>query len=169
MRRRIRHAAVAVVAAGAVAGAGVLTAPRHHHSGSQAPVASSIVLGPMGVPGSALNPAVTQATIGSTICVPGWTATVRPPASYTSTLKVHQIAERHYADTNPADFEEDHAASLGLGGSPTSPVDLWPESLPLAKQDDLVEVRLQREVCAGQIGLDAARAQIWALKVAHGL
>jgi DNA-binding CsgD family transcriptional regulator len=31
----------------------------------------------------AYNPAVTQATIGRTICVSGWTATIRPSSSYT--------------------------------------------------------------------------------------
>src|SRR3712207_3940055 len=41
----------------------------------------------------ALNPDVTQATIGSTICVRGWTRTIRPPSSYTSALKVEQLAE----------------------------------------------------------------------------
>jgi serine protease inhibitor len=40
-----------------------------------------------------LNPAVTQATIGSTICVMGWTDTIRPPTSYTNALKVQQIGE----------------------------------------------------------------------------
>src|SRR5581483_9064980 len=39
----------------------------------------------------ALNPAVTQATIGATICRRGWTATVRPPGSYTNALKVQQM------------------------------------------------------------------------------
>jgi hypothetical protein len=29
----------------------------------------------------ALNPDVTQASIGSTICVSGWTATIRPPTA----------------------------------------------------------------------------------------
>jgi hypothetical protein len=35
---------------------------------------------------------VTQATIGKTVCVKGWTATIRPPASYTSALKRTQLA-----------------------------------------------------------------------------
>src|SRR5438045_2342486 len=35
---------------------------------------------------------VTQATISSTICVRGWTATIRPPASYTNALKRAQLA-----------------------------------------------------------------------------
>ena len=39
-----------------------------------------------------LNPAVTQSTIDQTICVSGWTATVRPPESNTESLKRKQIA-----------------------------------------------------------------------------
>ena len=45
---------------------------------------------------------VTQATISSTICKTGWTATIRPPASYTNALKRAQLAEWHYADQNPS-------------------------------------------------------------------
>ena len=33
------------------------------------------------------NPEVTQANIQQTICVTGWAATIRPPHSYTDTLK----------------------------------------------------------------------------------
>lgn len=42
------------------------------------------------------NPAVTQENIQDTICVNGWTATVRPPSSYTNTLKKKQIDQYHY-------------------------------------------------------------------------
>jgi hypothetical protein len=46
----------------------------------------------IGLPNPALtpgatNPDVTQDTISTTICVPGWTKTVRPPISYTNPLK----------------------------------------------------------------------------------
>jgi hypothetical protein len=34
-----------------------------------------------------VNPDVTQGNIQQTICVRGWTATIRPPASYTNTQK----------------------------------------------------------------------------------
>ena len=73
------------------------------------------------------NPDVTQDTIDSTICVSGWTATVRPPASYTTALKIQQIADYGYTDTSTADYEEDHFIPLELGGSPTDPGNLWPE------------------------------------------
>jgi hypothetical protein len=45
------------------------------------------------------NPNVRQGTIGSTICVSGWTATVRPPTSYTNPLKTQQI--RQYGTPTP--------------------------------------------------------------------
>jgi hypothetical protein len=40
-----------------------------------------------------LNPAVTQATIEQTICVRGWTKTVRPPVSYTGSVKHKMMAD----------------------------------------------------------------------------
>jgi hypothetical protein len=67
-----------------------------------------------------LNPDVTQANINSTICVAGWTATVRPPASYTSKLKKIQLPP----DANPKAYEEDHIVPLACGGSPTEPTNL---------------------------------------------
>jgi hypothetical protein len=56
----------------------------------------------------AINPAVTQETIGSTICVSGWTRTIRPPSEYTTALKRQQIREFGYADRKLSDYEEDH-------------------------------------------------------------
>jgi hypothetical protein len=77
----------------------------------------------------ALNLDVTQATIHQTICVRGWTATVRPPVSYTDQLKRQQMVQ--YGETGPPSaFEEDHLIPLEAGGSPTSPSNLGqsPES-----------------------------------------
>jgi len=45
----------------------------------------------------ALNPSVTQANIHSTICVPGYTKTIRPPASYTTALKIRQLSTLPYS------------------------------------------------------------------------
>ena len=123
---------------------------------------------PVLTPG-ALNPAVTQATIGSTVCVSGWTATIRPPSSYTTGLKIEQMAEYGYTDTSTSDYEEDHLISLELGGAPTDPRNLWPEpytaSLPDgrptgAHTKDGFETRLKNEVCAGSISLATAQSEI---------
>jgi hypothetical protein len=119
---------------------------------------------PVCTPGST-NPSVTQSTIDSTICVSGWTSTVRPPTSYTNPLKVKQIAEYGYRDTNTADYEEDHYIPLELGGSPRDPKNLWPEpwlgaSGSTAGDKDTVENKLKKLVCSGQVRLTAAQRAI---------
>ncbi|MFJ4189122.1 hypothetical protein [Kitasatospora sp. NPDC089509] len=166
---------LAVVAAAAVlAAAGLATdtaqaaAPAHHtpvKTGAASASCSQAYLplpDPSCTPG-AYNPAVTQATIGQTICVSGWTATVRPPTSYTNALKTQQIAQYGYADTNPADYEEDHFVPLELGGAPRDPHNLWPEPRygnEPAQSKDSVETRLKNAVCGHKVTLDAARSAI---------
>ncbi|MFM0265618.1 hypothetical protein [Paraburkholderia sediminicola] len=109
----------------------------------------------------AINPDVTQANIGSTVCVKGWTKTVRPPASYTNQLKRFQIRQYGYADTDPRDYEEDHLIPLSVGGSPTDPRNLWPEprnSEWNADRKDELEFALYMAVCHGEIRLEEARS-----------
>jgi hypothetical protein len=50
---------------------------------------------------------VTQDNIDSTICVPGFTKTIRPPARYTSRLKREQLddAACGYDDRETRDYE----------------------------------------------------------------
>jgi hypothetical protein len=112
-----------------------------------------------------LNPDVSQSTIDSTICVSGWTATVRPPTSYTNPLKVQQIAEYGYSDTSTADYEEDHFVPLELGGSPRDPQNLWPEphsdsSGNTSYTKDHVENSLKKAVCNGTVSLADAQNAI---------
>jgi hypothetical protein len=113
----------------------------------------------------AINPAVTPANIASTICVAGWTATIRPSSSYTTGLKVQQLSTgyAYHGDTHTSDYEEDHLISLELGGSATSPKNLWPE--PYAATDgarvkDRIENKLHELVCARQISLVTAQHAI---------
>ena len=108
----------------------------------------------------AFNPAVKQSTIGKTICVSGWTATVRPPTSYTNRLKVQGIRDYGYADKRLSSYEEDHLVPLAVGGSPRSPKNLWPEPYKGkfgARVKDKLERFLQRRVCDGTIRLSVAR------------
>jgi hypothetical protein len=114
-----------------------------------------------------LNPNVTQATIGSTICVHGWTRTVRPPTSYTSQLKLEQMAV-YGATGSPSDYQEDHLISLELGGHPTDPRNLWPEPYPRAGQVDAIENELNDQVCSGRLTLAEAQRREAALKHEHG-
>jgi len=123
---------------------------------------STIFPDPICTPG-AINPNVTQANIGSTICVSGFTKTIRPSVSYTSQLKMTQIKQYGYSDTNPADYEEDHLISLELGGSPIDPKNLWPEpylTYPNAHDKDKVENLCHTKICSGIISLADAQKQI---------
>ncbi|MDQ2781794.1 MAG: hypothetical protein M3Y26_04560 [Actinomycetota bacterium] len=119
-------------------------------------------------PADMLNPAVTQATITTTICVSGYTKTIRPPQSYTGPLKVHQITTYGYADTSTGSYEEDHAIALEVGGAPSAPANLWPEPHAASGPDDTLENTLKAQVCSGALTLADAQSQLFAAKVAHG-
>ncbi|MFF6993009.1 hypothetical protein [Streptomyces sp. NPDC010273] len=109
------------------------------------------------------NSDVTQSTIDTTICVSGWTATVRPSSSYTTALKKVQIVQYGYTDTSTSSYEEDHFIPLELGGDPTSAQNLWPEPYAGSKtagNKDTVETKLKKAVCAGTITLSQARTHI---------
>jgi hypothetical protein len=113
----------------------------------------------------AVNSAVTQSNIGSTICVSGWTKTVRPSTSYTNSLKKTQISEYGYSDTSLSDYEEDHLIALELGGAPKDAANLWPEPHATvnggsSSKKDTIENKLKKMVCAGTITLAAARSAI---------
>ncbi len=114
---------------------------------------------PSCTPGS-LNTAVTQSSIDQTICSKGYTATIRPPVTYTNNLKRQQILDYGYQDTNLKDYEEDHFISLELGGNPTDPKNLWPEPHPSFNEKDKVENYLNKQVCDGLITLEEAQRQI---------
>ena len=111
----------------------------------------------------AINPAVTQKNIRSTICVVGWTATVRPPVSYTNKLKYNQLHSGYNldGDLNMKDYEEDHIVPLEVGGNPSSPLNLFPEPRNIKLSSylkDQLENRMHQLVCAGQISLKTGQA-----------
>jgi hypothetical protein len=121
---------------------------------------------PVRTPG-VLNPEVTQATIGDTICAPGWTRTIRPPTDYTNALKAKQL--RAYGLAGPLSaYQEDHLISLELGGHPTDPRNLWPQPYPRASKVDAVENELNRRVCEGSLTLAEAQERESALKHTEG-
>ncbi len=110
----------------------------------------------------AIDPRVNQDNIQKTICIPGYTKTVRPPVSFTNPLKLKIMQE--YGDFNPPqNYEFDHLISLELGGNPTDGANLWPEPyqpIPGAHEKDHVENYLHSQVCAGAITLQQAQQQI---------
>jgi hypothetical protein len=125
-----------------------------------------LVADPVRTPG-VVNPDVTQATIGSTICVRGWTRTVRPPTDYTNALKLKQMREYGVAGS-ASDFQEDHLISLELGGHPTDARNLWPEPYPRASDVDRIENELNAQVCDGTLSLRDAQERESTLKHTQG-
>ncbi|MFE9423745.1 hypothetical protein ACFYNO_12385 [Kitasatospora sp. NPDC006697] len=172
MNRRLSAAGTALTAALAL---GALAPVAHAAPALATPAATAAATcsqdylplpDPSCTPG-ALNPSVTQATIGSTICVSGWTATIRPSTTYTNRLKAQGIIAYGYSDTLMSDYEEDHFIPLELGGSPTSPLNLWPEpryttdsSGGTSYTKDGVENKLKTAVCNGTVALADAQNAI---------
>jgi hypothetical protein len=133
-----------------------------HRPGSGTAIRASASLTP-----GALNPDVTQANIHETICLRGWTKTIRPPVEYTNALKRKQL--RSYGLTgSPHDYQEDHLISLELGGDPRDPRNLWPEPYPRAAKVDTIENELNAKVCSGKLSLADAQRRESALKHRDG-
>ena len=124
---------------------------------------SSVVAAPS-VPAEVLNADVTQDTIQKTICVPGYTATVRPSTSFTKGIKVKLLREQGLPATAATDYELDHHVPLALGGHPRSLKNLmlqrW-DGEDGAKKKDRLERRLQQLVCAYAVRLEDARRAIF--------
>lgn len=131
-------------------------------------VAAHVLPDPASTPGK-VNPAVTLATQAVTICKANWTATVRPPVSYTDRLR----AERTPPGRRPSEGELDHRLSIEDGGSPDDPTNLWWQAYDDhygARVKDVLETRLHRLVCEGQLTLDEARAALlgnWLVAYEH--
>jgi hypothetical protein len=121
-------------------------------------IAAHVLPDPAKTPGVD-NPAVTPGTIKSTICVSGWTATVRPSTGYTDKLRDADTP----AGFKPLDGELDHLRSIEDGGHPSDPRNLWWMAYHDrygARVKDVLETRLKRLVCTGKISLDDARAAL---------
>ncbi len=111
----------------------------------------------------AIDSSITEDNIQKTICVRGYTKTVRPPAYYTNALKKKQMAAYGYSDVDPRHYEEDHLIPLSIGGNPSDPLNLWPQpriSEWNAEKKDILEFKLYKLVCDGTVSLDEARREI---------
>jgi hypothetical protein len=116
-----------------------------------------------GLSDHACTPGVVRTTSVQSICHGGSTKQYRPPTSYTNNLKVQQIAEYGYTDTNPKDYEEDHLISLEIGGDGSDPKNLWPEAHAGkygSFTKDRVENWLHKQICSGAMTPEEAQKGI---------
>jgi len=107
-----------------------------------------------------LNPQVTQATLDSTICAPGWSRRVRPPTGHTRQVKIDLLRAFDLPLAETTDFELDHRIPIGLGGARYDRANLELQPWDEASDKDRKEVCLARAVCSGRLSLDAARDRI---------
>jgi hypothetical protein len=118
----------------------------------------------------ALNPRVSQANIHLTICVPGFSGSIRPPKTITDRLKAAVMRAYGIAGSRSA-YEGDHLVPLLLGGDPAatgSGANFWPEpwhaivhgqDVGAAAKDGL-ELYLHQRVCEGRLPLAVAQREI---------
>lgn len=182
MSNRTARAAYGVVAA-VIGWAGLLVGGAPAAASGALPVGKAYVSAPP-VPGpgachprgvlpdprctpGATNPAVTQADIATTICHPGYSASVRPPEAYTEALKRRLMAS--YGARYPMrSYELDHLVSLELGGAPSDPRNLWPEYGASPNAKDRVEDAAHRAVCDHLMRLATAQYLVASNWVALG-
>jgi len=114
--------------------------------------------------GIALNPDVRQDTLQQTVCISGYTATVRPAVSYTEGVKKKLLRQRNLDWSHAHEFELDHIVPLELGGHPRDLKNLqlqaW-DGPRGAHVKDHLENKLHCMVCAGQIPLAKAQREIY--------
>jgi hypothetical protein len=105
----------------------------------------------------AIDPAVTQANISSTICRSGYTTKVRPAESQTEKFK-WDVAEPAYGQ-HDVSGELDHEIPLELGGA-NDARNLCVEAGSIPNPKDAVEDALNEAVCDGRMKLRAAQVAI---------
>jgi hypothetical protein len=107
-----------------------------------------------------INSDVTQNSISTTICVKGYTKSVRPATSYTNGIKKKLMREQGIDLSRIHEFELDHIIPLEVGGHPRNPSNLmlqpW-EGEAGAHAKDKLENRLHSYVCKGKVLLEDAQ------------
>lgn len=132
--------------------------PASSEYGNSARVGHSSLYPPSNTSGS-VDPRVTQDNIFSTICVSGYTRSVRPPHKVSEHIKERLMSQLQLPG-DVSDYQLDHVVPLELGGCPDCLSNLWMEPYADAIRKDHVERFLHSEVCSGKITLQAAQSAI---------
>lgn len=121
----------------------------------------SSILPPADTPG-AIDPAITQANIETTICRPGYSRSVRPPYAVTGPFK-RRLMDLQHPGERMADYELDHLIPISLGGAPSDTRDFWLQSRhgqANAADKNVLAYVLWRLVCERRVLLRTAQQAI---------
>lgn len=81
------------------------------------------ILPPPQTPG-AIDPAITQAMIDTTVCRPGYAGRARPALGISAPFK-RRLMNLQYPGQRMADYELDHLIPISIGGAPFDRRNLW--------------------------------------------
>lgn len=104
-----------------------------------------------------IDSSVTQDNIKTTVCVPGYSAKVRPSYSYTHRIKLAKLKVAGISEYDAALYELDHIIPLSLGGSPKDLKNLQIQFWTAAKKKDTKESAYHKLVCSETITLKEAQ------------
>ncbi len=108
-----------------------------------------------------VNPDVTQGTVDSTICQHGYTRSIRPPVSFTNSVKIALMREEGLPLELIGDKILDHKISLSVGGAPSDLRNLVLQDRDDSYAKDRVEHCLREAICTGRTTLRDAQQAIW--------
>lgn len=110
--------------------------------------------------GQSVNPSVTQANIHQTVCVRGWTSSVRPTVAYTNRVKYLKCKAAGITRTDCHDnYVLDHVEPLEVGGAPADPANLQLQTKAASRIKDGREHAAKNALCSGKISLAQAQAR----------
>lgn len=104
-----------------------------------------------------VNPDVTPENIHETICVSGWSGSVRPPQIYTDRVKKHLMREAGIPLEDIHEYILDHVIPISSGGSPTALSNLRLQRREESLEKDRAENRSHQFICDGRLDLRSAQ------------
>lgn len=107
-----------------------------------------------------LAPEVTQETVAETVCIPGYTKTVRPSFWSSQRIKLRMLKEAGETWVSAPAYQLDHIVPLCLGGHPTDQANLQLQPWLEATRKDRLEAKVCCLVCSGQITLHEGQSAI---------
>ena len=110
----------------------------------------------------AIDPAISQANIASTICDPDFLAARSPRPSWTAAAR-RRLAGILFPGQSPENFALDQLVPISLGGAPTDARNLWLQTWTgeqSAARKDALEQELHRMVCDHRLSLISAQQMV---------
>lgn len=103
----------------------------------------------------AIDPAITQANLTTTICKTGWRDNAYPAVAVDNQMRIDSA--RSYGLPPDYEGEYDHLVSRMLGGSSEDARNRWPQPEAKPNPKDRIEIALHESVCANMITLATAQ------------